>query len=94
MALPAMMGLVVEEVRQQAEEVLVGYHATRIRVVQRHVQVRLGDLDPGEVDVQVVAGRVDQADRITDPVIVPLKPAGHCDGEGRWLYEGPLAVVH
>ncbi len=56
------------------------------------VQVRLGDLDPGEVDVQVVAGRVDQADRITDPVIVSLKPAGHCDGEGRWLYEGPLAL--
>ena len=56
------------------------------------VQVRLGELEPGEVDVQVVAGRVDQTDRITDPVIVSLKPAGHCDGEGRWLYEGPLAL--
>ncbi|MFJ4843806.1 MULTISPECIES: alpha-glucan family phosphorylase [unclassified Streptomyces] len=56
------------------------------------VQVALGDLEPGDVDVQVVSGRVDDSDRITDPSVVSLKPGGRPDLEGRWLYEGPLAL--
>ncbi|WP_189133489.1 glycosyltransferase family 1 protein [Wenjunlia tyrosinilytica] len=56
------------------------------------VQVALGDLDSGDVDVQVVAGRVDDGDRITDGTAVALKPAGRPDLEGRWLFEGPLAL--
>jgi starch phosphorylase len=56
------------------------------------VQVTLGDLDPGDVDVQVVSGRVDDSDRITDPDVVSLKPSGTPDAEGRWLYEGPLTL--
>jgi starch phosphorylase len=56
------------------------------------VQVRLGELDPQDVDVQVVAGRVDESDRIADPAVVSLKPAGRPDLEGRWLYEGPLSL--
>lgn len=53
------------------------------------VRVDLGDLTPDDVEVQAVAGRVDEEDRITDATKVPLKPAGGPDTEGRWLYEGP-----
>lgn len=56
------------------------------------VQVTLGDLDPRDVDVQVVAGRVDESDSIADPAVVSLKPAGRPDLDGRWLYEGPLSL--
>jgi starch phosphorylase len=56
------------------------------------VRVALGDLDPRDVDVQVVAGRVDESDRIADPAVTSLKPAGRPDLEGRWLYEGRLSL--
>lgn len=56
------------------------------------VQVALGALEPADVDVQVVSGRVDESDRIADPTVVSLKPAGRPDLEGRWLYEGPLTL--
>ncbi|MEV8596879.1 glycosyltransferase family 1 protein [Streptomyces sp. NPDC052012] len=56
------------------------------------VRVGLGDLGPDDVEVQAVAGRVDEEDRITDGTPVPLKPAGAPDQEGRWVYEGPLAL--
>jgi len=58
------------------------------------VRVSLGGLEPGDVQVQAVAGRVDGADRIAgdDAVRVPLKPAEGPDVEGRWLYEGPLTL--
>ncbi|GGJ46818.1 glycosyltransferase family 1 protein [Streptomyces brasiliensis] len=56
------------------------------------VRVGLGGLTPDDVEVQAVSGRVDAEDRITDATTVPLKPAGGSDLEGRWLYEGPLAL--
>ncbi|WP_431774953.1 alpha-glucan family phosphorylase [Streptomyces cucumeris] len=56
------------------------------------VRVRLGGLEPGDVEVQAVAGRVDDTDRITDGTRVPLKPTAGPDAEGRRLYEGPLAL--
>ncbi|MFD9433377.1 glycosyltransferase family 1 protein [Streptomyces sp. NPDC060002] len=56
------------------------------------VRVGLGDLTPDDVEVQAVSGRVDEQDRITDATTVPLKPSGGPDLEGRWLYEGPLAL--
>ncbi|MFJ9544030.1 glycosyltransferase family 1 protein [Streptomyces sp. NPDC101225] len=56
------------------------------------VRVALGGLAPDDVEVQVVSGRVDQQDRIADAVAVPLKPTGGPDTEGRWVYEGPLAL--
>ncbi|MFD7067734.1 alpha-glucan family phosphorylase [Streptomyces sp. NPDC059913] len=56
------------------------------------VRAALGELDPGDVEVQAVAGRVDTADGISDAQVFPLKPAGGQDLEGRWLYEGPLAL--
>ncbi|WEO95212.1 glycosyltransferase family 1 protein [Streptomyces sp. FXJ1.172] len=56
------------------------------------VRVALGDLTPDDVEVQAVSGRVDAEDRITDAEVVPLKPAGTPDLEGRLLYEGPLSL--
>jgi starch phosphorylase len=56
------------------------------------VQVALGDLEPGDVDVQAVSGRVDDSDRIADPTVVSLKPGGRPDVDGRWHYEGPLTL--
>ncbi|WNF29694.1 alpha-glucan family phosphorylase [Streptomyces sp. C11-1] len=56
------------------------------------VRVALGGLDPDDVEVQVVAGRVDSGDAIADAQTFPLKPAGGHDLEDRWLYEGPLTL--
>ncbi|WP_338895983.1 glycosyltransferase family 1 protein [Streptomyces sp. TG1A-60] len=56
------------------------------------VRVALGDLAPDDVEVQAVSGRVDTEDRITDGTYGPLKPTSGPDEEGRWLYEGPLAL--
>jgi starch phosphorylase len=56
------------------------------------VRVGLGELGPDDVEVQAVSGRVDPEDRIADAVTVPLKPTGGPDAEGRWVYEGPLAL--
>ncbi|MFD0024558.1 alpha-glucan family phosphorylase [Streptomyces sp. NPDC058382] len=56
------------------------------------VRITLGALEPDDVEVQAVAGRVDSADTITDAQVFPLKPAGGQDLEGRWLYDGPLAL--
>ncbi|MTE21093.1 alpha-glucan family phosphorylase [Streptomyces sp. TRM43335] len=58
------------------------------------VRVTLGDLEPRDVEVQVVAGRVDASDSITgeDALRVPLKPSDGPEEDGSWLYEGPLAL--
>ncbi|MFH8473253.1 alpha-glucan family phosphorylase [Streptomyces sp. NPDC018000] len=56
------------------------------------VRIALGVLEPDDVEVQAVAGRVDAADGISDAQVFPLKPAGGQDLEGRWLYDGPLAL--
>jgi starch phosphorylase len=56
------------------------------------VHVALDGLDPSDVDVQVVSGRVDDSDRITDATVVSLKPADRADLDGRWRYEGPLEL--
>lgn len=56
------------------------------------VQAALGELRPEDVEVQVVAGRVDSDDAIRDARTFPLKPASGPDLEGRWAYEGPLAL--
>ncbi|MFI9625577.1 alpha-glucan family phosphorylase [Streptomyces sp. NPDC052042] len=55
-------------------------------------RIALGPLEPDDVEVQAVAGRVDAADGISDARILPLKPTGGQDLEGRWLYEGPLVL--
>ncbi|EGX54695.1 starch phosphorylase [Streptomyces zinciresistens K42] len=56
------------------------------------VRVGLGDLGPEDVEVQAVSGRVDSEDRIADASTAALKPVGSPDAEGRWVYEGPLAL--
>ncbi|MBY8844996.1 glycosyltransferase family 1 protein [Streptomyces sp. SP2-10] len=56
------------------------------------VRVALGSLTPDDVEVQAVSGRVDAEDRITDATVVPLKPTGTPDLEGRLVYEGPLSL--
>jgi starch phosphorylase len=56
------------------------------------VQAALGELQPEDVEVQVVAGRVDSDDAIRDARTFPLKPASGPDLDGRWTYEGPLAL--
>ncbi|EYT83804.1 glycogen phosphorylase [Streptomyces sp. Tu 6176] len=56
------------------------------------VRVGLGSLGPEDVQVQAVSGRVDEEDRITDPSVAALKPAGAPDADGRWVYEGPLSL--
>jgi starch phosphorylase len=55
-------------------------------------RIALGGLDPADVDVQLVSGRVDAADRMADPALVSLKPAGRPDMSGRQTYEGPLTL--
>lgn len=56
------------------------------------VRVHLGELTPDDVEVQVLAGRVDPEDHIADASAVPLKPTSGPDAQGRRVYEGPLAL--
>jgi starch phosphorylase len=55
-------------------------------------QVALSGLDPLDVDVQLLSGRVDASDRLVDPAVVSLKPTGRTDTAGRHHYEGPLTL--
>ncbi|MFJ7245274.1 alpha-glucan family phosphorylase [Kitasatospora sp. NPDC098652] len=56
------------------------------------VQVALGALEPGDVEVQVVSGRVDETDGISDAEVLALKPVGGPDLDGRTRYEGSLEL--
>lgn len=58
------------------------------------VRVALGGLRTDEVEVQAIAGRVDESDALLagDTVRVSLKPTAGPDLEGRWTFEGPLAL--
>jgi glycogen phosphorylase len=55
-------------------------------------RVSLGGLDPSDVDVQLLAGRVDGADRLTAPSSVSLKPVARADVAGQCSFEGPLTL--
>ncbi|MET9403812.1 alpha-glucan family phosphorylase [Kitasatospora sp. NPDC002965] len=56
------------------------------------VQVALGPLEPADVEVQAVSGRVDESDRISDGCLLALKPVGGPDLDGRTRYEGSLEL--
>ncbi|MFB7663070.1 alpha-glucan family phosphorylase [Kitasatospora sp. NPDC056138] len=56
------------------------------------VQVSLGQLESADVEVQVVSGRVDESDAISDAVVLVLKPTGGADLDGRHRYEGSLEL--
>ncbi|WP_405011517.1 alpha-glucan family phosphorylase [Kitasatospora sp. NBC_01539] len=60
--------------------------------LELRVQVSLGTLEPADVEVQVVSGRVDESDGISDAAVLALKPAGGPDLEGRYRYEGSLEL--
>ncbi len=53
--------------------------------------VSLGDLSPDDVEVQVVHGRVDDADHLTDVLVVPMAAMAPT-GEGRTPYEGKVRI--
>ncbi|WP_029391357.1 alpha-glucan family phosphorylase [Streptomyces xiaopingdaonensis] len=57
-------------------------------------RVALGGLDPADVEVQAVAGRVDESDVVmwAGARSHPLKRSGGRDVEGRWLFEGRLPL--
>ena len=44
--------------------------------------VALAGLDPADVAVEAVVGRVDDTDELSDAVVVPMKHVGSVDGEG------------
>lgn len=77
---------------EAAADTVVGGSAELGSTLALRVRIALGGLEPDDVEVQVVAGRVDSADAIAEVQTFPLKPAGGHDLEGRWLYEGPLAL--
>ncbi|MFB7188500.1 alpha-glucan family phosphorylase [Streptomyces sp. NPDC056178] len=83
--------VVVDHVEAVAPDAAGGSAELGSALVVR-VRIALGVLEPDDVEVQAVAGRVDAADGISDAQMFPLKPAGGQDLEGRWLYEGPLAL--
>ena len=55
-------------------------------------QVSLGGLDPSDVDVQLLAGPVDAADRLAGPAVMSLKPVARADVSGQCSFEGPLTL--
>ncbi|MGA5819669.1 alpha-glucan family phosphorylase [Kitasatospora sp. NPDC094028] len=61
--------------------------------LELRVQVALGALEPGDVEVQAVSGRVDEADGISDAAVLALKPVGGPDLDGRTRYEGSLELA-
>ncbi|MFE9248329.1 alpha-glucan family phosphorylase [Streptomyces sp. NPDC007088] len=77
---------------EQPETSSAGSGAEYGATLALRVRVALGPLAPEDVEVQTVSGRVDADDRITDARTAPLKPVGGPDLEGRWTYEGPLAL--
>ncbi|MER5637624.1 alpha-glucan family phosphorylase [Kitasatospora sp. NPDC002227] len=56
------------------------------------VSVSLGALEPSDVEVQVVSGRVDETDSLSEAVALALKPVGGPDLDGRYRYEGSLEL--
>jgi len=53
--------------------------------------VSLGSLTPDEVDVQLVHGRVDEADELAETAVESLKVAEEYEG-GRYRYDGSVAL--
>ena len=77
----------VRRVENGVRERLLGARFT-VRAV-----VELGELSPGEVEVQVAYGRVDDADELPAVELATLKQNGQRTAEG-WVFEGevPLAT--
>ncbi|BBB00269.1 putative glycogen phosphorylase [Actinacidiphila reveromycinica] len=82
----------VDQVETVSVEGSVGDAAELGATLTLRVQVELGGLDPSDVDVQLLSGPVDTADRLTAPVAQSLKPVARADVEGRHTFEGPLTL--
>ncbi|MEU7107340.1 alpha-glucan family phosphorylase [Streptomyces sp. NPDC046215] len=84
-------GVAVDHVEAVSDTTLNGT-AELGSTVSLRVSVSLGTLDPADVEVQAVAGRVDPTDRLSRTTTFPLKPTGAPALDGRRLYEGPLTL--
>ncbi len=82
----------VDEVEAVAAAGAVGEDAELGATLTLRVQVALGGLDPSDVDVQLLSGPVDAADRLTAPVAQSLKPVARPDVAGRCAFEGSLTL--
>ena len=54
-------------------------------------EVKLGALSPEDVEVQMVSGRVDANDKITEGIVTPLSPTSYVSQAGSertWIYQG------
>ncbi|MEV8479303.1 alpha-glucan family phosphorylase [Streptomyces sp. NPDC051173] len=87
----AWAGVAVDHVEAVADTALNGT-AELGSTVSLRVSVTLGGLEPADVEVQAVAGRVDPADCLSRTSTFPLKPTGAPGLDGRRLYEGPLTL--
>ncbi len=55
--------------------------------------VALAGLQPCDVDVQAIVGRVNDGDELRDAVVVTMQPVGDADGEGQ-RFEASLRLPH
>lgn len=55
-----------------------------------HAEVSLNGLEPGDVSVQLLYGRVDADDCLLSPQVHVMEPAGARSHDGRWQYEGSV----
>lgn len=53
--------------------------------------VSLGELTPHDVHVQVLHGKIDCNDMLTDVTVQDLELAESCDG-GRYRFDGPIVL--
>ncbi|RLU96853.1 glycogen phosphorylase [Streptomyces griseocarneus] len=84
-------GVAVDHVEAVSDTALNGT-AELGSTMSLRVSVSLGSLSPSDVEVQVVTGRVDPADRLSRTSTFPLKATGGPGLDGRRLYEGPLTL--
>ena len=55
--------------------------------------VALGGLQPNDVQVQAVVGRVDDGDELRDPLVMTMQPLGDGDGETT-RFEATVRLPH
>jgi starch phosphorylase len=55
--------------------------------------VALAGLQPSDVDVQAVIGRVDDRDELRDTLAVPMKPVAEVSGDEQ-LFEATMPLPH
>jgi glycogen phosphorylase len=56
--------------------------------------VRLAGLDPADVTVQAVVGRVDESEELRSPTVVAMEHVGQADGAGEERFEAVVPLPH